>query len=218
MRKSSLVIFDIDDTLSRTAAIHQAVFTKSLYELGVKEMDTNFGGYQHHTDSYISKVIFEKDQKIPFEAKHQEHFENKITDGINKVKIEEIEGAKEFVDSLEKQSEFAVCFATGSLRRAAVLKLDSIGIAFNPFLLVASDHIHERENILREAIRNAKQHFKLENFDRMISIGDGIWDLKTAKNLQLEFIGIGEKNKEQMEQEGCKKHWQDFTNRKANEL
>ena len=32
--------------------------------------------------------------------------------------------------------------------------------------------------------------------DRIVSVGDGMWDLLTAKNLDVEFIGIGSDAKE----------------------
>lgn len=218
MEKSSLIIFDIDDTLTKTAGAHQSIFIKSLQALGVKSIDTDFGAYTHHTDSYISKVIFEKDQKIEFDEKYQERFEKNLTEGVYNLKIKEIEGARQFVQNLEGQSEFAVCYATGSLRRAAEYKLKSIGLKFNPLQLVASDQIEERESILLQAIKSTKQHYKLEHFERIVSFGDGLWDLKTAQNLQLEFIGVGEKNKTIMQANGCMRHWTDFTNKKANEI
>jgi hypothetical protein len=48
-----------------------------------------------------------------------------------------------------------VCYATGSLRRAAEYKLKSIGINFDKKQLVASDNIYEREKIVGEAIKFA---------------------------------------------------------------
>ena len=54
-----------------------------------------------------------------------------------------------------------------------------------------------------DAIERAKAYYNISKFDEIISVGDGIWDLKTAQNLDLNFIGIGLKNKELLLQNGC---------------
>lgn len=46
---------------------------------------------------------------------------------------------------------------------------------------------------------------------RIISFGDGLWDLKTANNLSLEFIGIGCSNEAVLKGSGMKKHYADFS-------
>ena len=63
-------------------------------------------------------------------------------------------------------------------------------------MLVASDNIYEREEIVKRAIVNAQAFYNIDRFERTISLGDGLWDLKTAKHLNIEFIGIGDKNRE----------------------
>lgn len=42
------------------------------------------------------------------------------------------------------------------------------------------------------AIKLASEQLSLPAGQKVISVGDGLWDLKTAQNLQLAFIGIGE--------------------------
>ena len=54
----------------------------------------------------------------------------------------------------------------------------------------------KREEIVSAAIKNALTYYHADKFERVISVGDGLWDLLTAKNLDLEFIGVGLTNKE----------------------
>ena len=115
------------------------------------------------------------------------------------------------IEFLENKTDFGVCYATGSLRRPAEFKLKSIGIKFKENQLVASDNIHEREKIVSTAIENASEIYNVKKFGRIISVGDGLWDLITAKNLGLEFIGIGFKNKELLIENGAKFVYENLT-------
>ena len=201
----TLIVFDIDGTLTDSVKVHQKAFSEMLIEIGVKNINKEFKSFKHHTDSYIAKEIYENNQKSIFSDKKMNEFESGLNEKINKVNINEILGAKELIKKLEKETDLGICYATGSLRRPAEHKLKSIGINFEDIQLVASDKILERENIVQKAIQNAQSHYGIEKFDRIISVGDGLWDLLTAKNLDIEFIGVGLKNKETLIENGAKK-------------
>ena len=51
----------------------------------------------------------------------------------------------------------------------------------------------------------------MQSFKRVISVGDGLWDLLTADNLNIEFIGIGEENKDLLIKNGAMKVFRDLT-------
>ena len=61
------------------------------------------------------------------------------------------------------------------------------------------------------AINAAKNKYKIEEFENILSVGDGIWDLKTARNLGLKFLGMGEKNQEVFANEGAQHFVDDWT-------
>lgn len=208
--QKNLLVFDIDDTLTQTADIHIACFIESLTELGVEKMDTNFGEYLHHTDSYISKAIYEKELWQTFTEQIKMQFEKLLSNKMSEKTIAEIPGASQFIQELKKNSAIAICFATGSLRRPAIQKLQVIGVDFDNQQLVASDQLLKRESIVKSAISKAKKYYGVDDFERIISVGDGLWDLKAANDLNLEFIGMGEKNKEVLLENGCEKHFSNF--------
>lgn len=196
MSKKSLIVFDIDGTLTDSVEIHQKAFTAALCDMDVKTFDANFKMYKHHTDSYIAAEIYENYHSKKFTTAKMEAFEKYLTERISSSKVSEILGAKALINRLESQSEFGICYATGSLLKPAQFKLNSIGIGFSEKQLVASNHILERENIVLKAIENAKELYNVSQFERIISVGDGLWDLTTAINLGIEFIGIGNSNKD----------------------
>lgn len=212
MIKKDLLVFDIDGTLTDTVAIHQQAFIKALQALGIQSFNTAFATYQHHTDSHIAKVIYESAIGQPFDQSLIERFENTLYEEIKQATIKEIKGGKKLIEKLERHTDFGICFATGSLYKPALLKLERVGIAFDPLQLVASNQIEERENIVTQAIKNAKKHYQTSHFDRIISIGDGLWDLVTAQNLNLDFIGIGTTNQDVLTAHGMQHHFTDLEN------
>jgi phosphoglycolate phosphatase-like HAD superfamily hydrolase len=213
IKKQNLLVFDIDGTLTDTVLPHQKAFVQALQQIGVQQIDTNFKSYKHHTDSFIAKEIFEKDTRQPFDSstllKFEQHLLNNL---IQALTFTEIAGAKDLLAWLEKETNYAICFATGSLLQPAIYKMEQVGIPFIPSSLVASNQILERENIVKAAIQAAKKRYQVNNFERIISLGDGLWDLKTAQNLSLEFIGVGSKNKAILQKAGAKICLDDFKN------
>ena len=211
MQKNNLIVFDIDGTLTDSVQQHQKAFTETLYEIGVQKIDAAFKSFKHHTDSFIAKEIYEADQGTPFSDERIAAFEKGLAEKISTENINEIAGAKKLIKTLVNQSDYGICFATGSLRRPAQHKLHSAGIPFNDQLVVASDKIYERERIVEQAIKNASAYYKVSSFQRIISVGDGLWDLLTAQNLGLEFIGVGQTSKETLLEHGAKTIYNDLT-------
>ena len=212
MKKNKLIVFDIDGTLTESVEIHQKGFINALTQLGVRKIDSNFKAYKHHTDSFIAKEIYENDKNTSFSETEVRKFEVLLLNFIQNYQISEVKGAKRTVEQIENDTDFGICYATGSLLKPAKHKLDSIGLKYNCEQLIASNNIEDRENIVLKAIQSAKSFYNAEKFERIISVGDGLWDLQTAKNLNLEFIGIGPKNKEIMIENGMKNYFEDLTN------
>lgn len=195
MLKENLVVFDIDGTVTDSVHIHQEAFIKSLLKLGVPrhqpEDQPQLNSFKHHTDSYIAKTIIETYTDLTFDQKLLQEFERELYGDIKKHVIVEIKGALKFIQYLQSKTNFGICFATGSLLQPAIHKLNAIGLQFEESLLVGANDLWERESIIQQAINQAKSYYDQNDFKTIISIGDGIWDLKAAQNLNLEFIGIG---------------------------
>ena len=211
VQKKKLIVFDIDGTLTDSVAIHQDAFREALGLMKVGPYNDKFGTYRHHTDFHIAKTIYEGMPGKVFDPAASLEFEQHLYESIRKCSIAEIKGAREIIHHLDHNSEYGVCYATGSMHRPAGYKLDAAGISFHQQQLVASNGIEERERIISQAIANAKEFYNVACFDKIISFGDGLWDLKAANNLSLEFIGIGNANEQLLRDNGMKRHYYDFT-------
>ena len=214
MKKKNLIVFDIDDTLTKSENQHQTAYVNTMIDFGITDINQNWKSYENVTDSYILKQNFEANFKKNFDNSFIPEFEDKMTTSFLKLpRTIEIDGAKKIVDFFMNQTDYAICFATGSLLKPALIKLEQANINFVPDLVEASNNIYTRENIVKSAINKAKGYFEIQKFENIISVGDGIWDLKTARNLGIHFLGIRNKNLIDFKQENIITHivdWQNF--------
>jgi len=210
-KKKNLVVFDIDDTLTKSAAQHQLAYVNTMKAFDIKNIDINWKNYAHHTDSYILSKNYEANLNKAFDFSFIPDFEAKMTEEfLLQKETTEIQGAREIIDFFNNETNYAISFATGSLLNPALVKLKQAGINYDENLVVSSNSIFEREKIVSKAISNARVVYKIDEFENIISIGDGLWDLRTAQNLDLHFIGIGNENLNDFKAENCKVTIQDF--------
>ena len=188
-----LAVLDIDGTLTDTIPLHHAAFLAAMESFAFPNLDRDWAGYTHHTDTAIFEEAWQRihginatlDQRAAFHARLEDEFA-RTSAGVT---IREIAGAATFVQALRDRG-WAVVFATGGLRKLSRTKLAGIGIPFvEEILVTASEHV-TREELVTHAIIAANKHSGFEAAE-IISIGDGIWDLKTAKALNLPFLGVG---------------------------
>ena len=211
MKKTKLLIFDIDGTLIDSVSGYHEVIINAMTDLGIAEVDPDFNALKHHTDSYALKYNYENFFKKDLPLDVLNDFEKLIVFYLKQQpKTIAIKGVAEVLTQLEN-SAYAIAFATGSLPESAIFKMNSAGLPMETSLLATSKTSFSREGFVTEAIQKAKDFYNVAEFEEIISVGDGIWDLKTAQNLNLEFIGIGTKNKALMQTNGMEHWFKDFS-------
>ncbi|CAL2102189.1 HAD family hydrolase [Tenacibaculum sp. 190130A14a] len=212
MRKKNLIVFDIDDTLTKSENQHQTAFVEAMLGIGITEINKDWKSYKNMTDSYILKKNFERNFHKEFNFSAMPQFEEKMTAHLCSLpETEEIAGAGAIINFFMKETDYAICFATGSLLEPALIKLQQAKINFIPDVIETASSFYTREEIVTSAITKASNYFGVENFENIISVGDGIWDLRTAKNLNLHFLGIRNKNLSDFKEEGIKSHIEDWS-------
>lgn len=210
--KRNLLVFDIDDTLTKSEDQHQTAYVSTMKQFGINNINQDWKTYDHYTDSYILKVNYENNLTDKFDLSFINEFEIVMAKELLKLKpTDEIKGAGAMMEYIKHDTDYAICFATGSLLQPALLKLDHAGIQYDRPLVMGSNIIFEREGIIKKAIEAAKEHYKIETFENIISIGDGLWDVKAAQNLGLYFIGIGAKNHQNFIKQKVKSYIHDWT-------
>ncbi|WP_299124951.1 HAD hydrolase-like protein [uncultured Tenacibaculum sp.] len=212
MKKKNLIVFDIDDTLTKSENQHQTAFVEAMISSGITNINKDWKSYKNMTDSYILKKNYERNFNKEFDFSMMPEFEKKMTEHLLSLpETKEILGAKAIVDFFMNETDYAICFATGSLLEPALIKLQQAEINFIPDVIETASSFYTREEIVKSAIEKAKKYFQVEEFKTIISVGDGIWDLKTAHNLGVHFLGIRNKNLEDFQQHDIKSHIVDWS-------
>ncbi|HZH31668.1 MAG TPA: HAD family hydrolase [Pyrinomonadaceae bacterium] len=194
----NLAIFDIDGTLTRTDHVDDICFVQALAEAhAITGVNTDWARYPHTTDSAIMSHIFqERFNRAPEEAellKFKSHFTRLLEDycARDSLLFGEIVGASLMLRRLNQEPAWRVAIATGGWRTSATLKLKTAGIEVNDYPAAFADDGLSREEILHTAVIKAQTLYAQNNFARVVSVGDGLWDVRAARKLRFPFLGVG---------------------------
>ena len=210
----TLYIFDIDGTLTDSIPTYLEVITKVLGDIGLKDIDTDYDNYLHHTDRYALEYNYERNfgKKVPDSLRFE--LDTLLETELKKHKpVIEIPGARDLLLDFQKK-EIPFAYGTGAFPKATAVKMRDANVPFIPEVLATSITSVSRVGFVKEAIEKSKAFYKKDTFKNIIAVGDGLWDLKAAQELQIGFLGVGLKNKEVMHNHGCTDWVKDFKNYK----
>jgi phosphoglycolate phosphatase-like HAD superfamily hydrolase len=188
-----IVVFDIDGTLTDTVVLHQRAFEAALRTFNFPRLRTAWGNYRHHSDSAIFREAWDE---AGFEGEPplhmlEERYRSEFDVLCDATPCDEIAGASQLLADVE-QAGWIAAFATGSLRHGAHRKMALLSHPFDHDLLATASEHETREEIVQAAIDKARAKHGVPSGGRVVSIGDGVWDLLTARALGLEFVGVGD--------------------------
>jgi len=78
---------------------------------------------------------------------------------------------------------------------SARFKLASAGLPVDGIPWASADDACDRVEILRTAIQRAGRQYDQVAFEKVVYIGDGVWDVRAAKALRIGFLGLASSNK-----------------------
>jgi phosphoglycolate phosphatase-like HAD superfamily hydrolase len=215
-----LAIFDIDGTLTKTNDVDTQCFVKAFaLEFGIENINTDWASYGHTTDSGITLQIFQEFLgRVPKESelsRLQDRFVDLLQEcyTADKTLFAEIPGASVMLRKLRSSEDWAIAFATGGWCASACMKLDSAGLDVGQLPTAYADDGISREDIVKTAVSRAKALYAESNFEKIVCIGDGIWDVLTAVQLQLAFVGVASgEQKIILQDAGVEQIIEDFVN------
>jgi phosphoglycolate phosphatase-like HAD superfamily hydrolase len=216
----SLAIFDIDGTLTESVAVDEGCFVQAFRDvLGIEKINTNWLEYNFQTDSGLALEICRKHLgRDPSDAEIsclQSRFVQLLCAAIEGTgqPMREVPGASAFLSRLEAHPGWRVAIATGGWRVSARFKLASAGLPVDVFPWASADDALDRVDILRTAIGRAREHYGRDRFEKVVYIGDGVWDVRAAKALEIGFLGLAAANKAgRLLEEGASCVLPDFSN------
>lgn len=217
-----LAVFDIDGTLTDTNDVDDHCFVAALADShAISGINTNWNEYPHTTDSGIMLHIFQEqfarspseNELMKFKQRFVSLLDNRYA---SEAKLfHEIPGAAYALNWLRhERQEWAVSVATGCWRESALMKLRAAKIELGSIPAAYAEDGISREEIILASISKALEYYRPEKeFEKIVSIGDGLWDVRAAVNLKLAFVGVGSGATEaRLRQAGAKHVIEDFTN------
>jgi phosphoglycolate phosphatase-like HAD superfamily hydrolase len=214
-----LAIFDIDGTLTNTNSVDDECFVRAFSEVhGITDLDTDWAAYPHTTDSGITlQVLQQKFGRDP-EAAELDKFKVRFVKMLtaqheaDSSGFAEIAGASSALNLLRRDSGWAVAIATGCWRESASLKLTAARIETNGLPAAYAEDGISREDILKTAVSQSLAQYQVSGFERIVSVGDGLWDVRTAARLNFAFLGVGNgESAAKLRQAGAKHVIADFS-------
>lgn len=195
MKKDCILVLDIDGTLTHSIPLHQQALLEAMRALDLPHLNTDWGSYPHHTDTGILEHALaehgRQDHLQDRRAQFEQDLDTRFASLLDRHGMREIAGARALTEAASR-SRWGVVFATGGIRSVSRRKLDAVDIAWSEDLLVTSSEHASRHELVDSAVQRAMQVHGIEAPLAVVSMGDGIWDLRVAAALGLQFLGVGE--------------------------
>jgi phosphoglycolate phosphatase-like HAD superfamily hydrolase len=220
-----LVIFDIDGTLVNSTNADDVCFFETFEEIhNIIIKNEEFTKYKQLTTGtdlelfrYIFNEFFTAPAKLTDTIEFKDYFYSELKKQYenNPKLFKEIGGAKDFIESLMKNTDVNIAIATGSWSDSALLKLKAIGLDTYSFPISTSDVYSNRKDIVLNAMTLAEEFYSSEGYEKIYYIGDAEWDFKAAQALNIEFIGVDHHNSKALSRLGVDKIIKNFKGDKA---
>lgn len=191
-----LVVFDIDGTLTDTNVVDGECYWRAVCEVfGIVGEQPEWSDFPNVTDAGIAAELCLRHLGHEMRSDEIEAIGSRLVAFLEVALVgdpvaHQIPGSAEILSILDTSSEYAVALATGGLRLSAELKLQRAGLPFAALPFASSIDAVSREDILRIAAGRAAERHATQ-FTSFTYVGDGVWDVKTARALGWRFIGIG---------------------------
>ena len=190
-----LAIFDLDGTLTDTNAVDGECYLEAASaELGLT-LNPDWSSYQHCTDAGIAQEALATFFGRPASSQEIDRWRGRFVSLLEARLAEDpsrfsaIPGAAALLPRL-REDDWHLCIATGGWGISAEIKRRAAGL-LETVPIFSSDLHHTREGILEIAIHRMRELNGVPSYDRIVSLGDGIWDVSAAAALRLPFVGVG---------------------------
>ena len=212
-----LIMFDIDGTLTATNNVDTECYAGAMAEYLGRPIDTEWAQYRHVTDSGIAAEIFEKHgRRVSEIALVRDRFVRRIAEalGASPEHCGQIGGATEFLKALRARPDVRISLATGGWAASAKAKLDHAGINVDGLEFASADDAESRIDIMK--ICRTRVMAREPSIDKVIYVGDGLWDAQAARELGWSFVGIGVgEHAARLSEHGARAVFEDYSDQPA---
>jgi phosphoglycolate phosphatase-like HAD superfamily hydrolase len=208
-----LVIFDIDGTLTQTSRVDEICFTRAFADThGLQVLADHWTDCPHVSDSGLMSHLFQH----YFGRDPHDHESGPIKQRLvdlleehhrmDRSYFAEIPRAAETFNRLVESRGWSKAIATGCWQPSAEMKLRAASINYHGVPGGFAEDGVARESIVGAAISRSSVSYQRDSFDRIVSVGDGVWDVRTAARLGLAFVGVASGARAEMLRDAGAKH------------
>ncbi|MEM9822871.1 MAG: HAD hydrolase-like protein [Bacteroidota bacterium] len=217
----TLIIFDIDGTLVYSNKADSVCFSQSYQAVFGKPFPSiDWRVYPHVTDHVIFRTAFHQQfDRFP-KAEEESTFQAHFLDTIQRKRkthpqeFHQVPHARQTMEKLLADGQYLCGIATGGWRQPALTKLAFVGIATEQLFMSFADGKNCREDIIQEVIDQVE--LAGHTIERIVYIGDAVWDAKTTRNMQIPLVGIRRKGDwEVLQAQGVKWILKDYLDYRA---
>jgi len=189
-----LIIFDVDGTLIGGEAADWLSFDTAIESvLNFSADEAFFVGLPEITAQSIAEAAVRASGAEPgngLEQRIQEGYFRGLQDahGANPQAFQARPGVMELLKHLAAMPGVKVALATGDWHPTITFKLAAAGIDISAFSLATSSDTPRRPDIIRLAAERAGMPLS-----QAVYVGDGPWDMRACRELEIPFIGTGER-------------------------
>jgi phosphoglycolate phosphatase-like HAD superfamily hydrolase len=208
-----LVIFDIDGTLTQTSRVDEICFARAFNDTqGFDIKADQWIDCPHVSDSGVTQHLFQQYFGRDPQERESNAIKRRMVDlleehhQIDRSYFDEIPRAAETFNQFVESRGWMKALATGCWQPSAEMKLRAANIRYEGVPGGFAEDGVPRESIVGAAITRSRAHYQREQFDRIVSVGDGVWDVRTAARLGLAFVGVGSGARAEMLREAGAKH------------
>jgi phosphoglycolate phosphatase-like HAD superfamily hydrolase len=214
-----LVIFDIDGTLTQTNRVDDRCFVQAFAdELGLTAINADWSCYPAVCDSGITRYLFQEHfrraPRFDETLRLQRRFVALLEDAYQQEpeNFVAVPGATQMLRSLKQEPDYKIAIATGGWQLSALLKLEKAQLNIAGLPAAFADHGITREVIIAAAMAMARAAYRQPHFSHVTYVGDGVWDLRAARQLGISFLGVAQSEKATaLRAKGATAIIQDFT-------
>lgn len=190
----TLVIFDIDGTLLYSNKVDSQCFADTYQRVYKRKFPTiDWSKYPHVTDHVIFRTVIKNEfNRIPKAAEIKD-FQNAFSESIKEKRktapheFMEVPKAVQTVNYLLNHEDYLVGIGTGGWHQPATIKLSHLGFRFQEIMVSCADGRNSREEIIQVVLNQAQNK---ETISRTVYVGDAPWDVRTTRNMKMNFVGI----------------------------
>lgn len=193
-----LVIFDVDGTLVYSEKKDSQCFADTYQEVyGLSFPTIDWRKYPHVSDTTIFKTVIREHFNRAASEEDEEGFRQKFVANITENRkrtpheFKAVPFAKQTIEKLLTDDRFIVGVATGGWKAPAIVKMNFVGIPSEKLIITGADGHETRMDIINETIEKAKAIHG--DFERIVYVGDAVWDVTTTQQMGLPLIGIRRK-------------------------